>query len=783
LTHKRHDRRQAPPSLDVLRQRTERAVAEGRFQQALELARQLYKSGAAAPHRALLEKAYLGRARQLRTQGALRDAVGLMQAALPIFGDDPVWREQVAVELALAGEVRQALELRERQPPDLVAGERILAAAADAAVEKEAAGRELLPDALRPDFDRIRTAFTQLEQGADEALRATLQEIGLRSPYLEWKLLLRGLDAYYDNDDARALDNWQRLSPERLPARLAAPFRQQLDAAYRAAQPPALQATLRAQFERLQGDALGPQFRQLRAALADPESLTDAFRLVKGLLPVLRQQAPQLEGRLARCFLAAVLTTGPDDVVRYERVFGPPKDDPHFHRLRAVAYEQGMDLKRAHDSWQLYEKDLAAHPEIWSAGEAERGRALIWEHLGGNAAMLPSKLDRARLPRRLRDVKLPALKPDAEKCFARALELAPDLHDAHRGLFHWHLHGDRPAKAEAAARKLLERVPDDVEMLTELGELFLRKARYAEALALLQRARKGDPLNRKLRDSVGAAHLWVGRELTEHGRYDEARQNYQAALALRTDASDPTPLLRWAGCEFKAGQAERAEELLGQARQSGRSALELAFQLLVETARLKLDRALKSRFEQEFKEGLKQPPRSADAAALLEFTTALESQGVDYVGRKTHRQKVLTYVNKVRATQWEEEPLRRVCECLLTLRMLPAVRKHAERGERRFPRNPYFPYLDAISYFLDKPNHMPFFKVRWLLEDAERKARAWPTDEQRDRLLEDVRTRMEALNVLDPFGSMGPFSGGFDPFDEYDEANYDDFDYEEDDGP
>src|SRR5207248_7846116 len=127
--------------------------------------------------------------------------------------------------------------------------------------EQGAAGRGLLPSALHADFDQVLLAFGHLEAGRDEEARAALQAIGLRSPFLEWKLLLRGLQAYYLKDDARALENWQRLDPERLPARLAAPYRAQIDAAFRNAQPPETQAALQRQLDRLQGSPLQAQLR------------------------------------------------------------------------------------------------------------------------------------------------------------------------------------------------------------------------------------------------------------------------------------------------------------------------------------------------------------------------------------------------------------------------------------------------------------------------------------------------------------------------------------------
>src|SRR5437764_448663 len=94
-----------------------------------------------------------------------------------------------------------------------------------------AAGRALLPPALHADFDRVLQAFAQVEAGHDDAARETLQGLGLRSPFAEWKLLLRGLQAYHAGDDARAANNWERLDPARLPARLAAPLRARTDPA------------------------------------------------------------------------------------------------------------------------------------------------------------------------------------------------------------------------------------------------------------------------------------------------------------------------------------------------------------------------------------------------------------------------------------------------------------------------------------------------------------------------------------------------------------------------
>ncbi len=266
MAKKKHRAPAAPP-WPVLKGRAERAIREGRFQQALDLAKQVHKTEPTPAHLDMLRQAYLGRARQLRTQGQTRDAVTVLHAALTLDRTTPAWLEQVAEELARCGETRQALELTAQAPE---AAAKVLVGAADAAVQQEAAGRASLPESLQADFDRVLTAFAQTEAGKDDDARAALQGIGLRSPFLEWKVLLRGLQAYYTSDDARAVENWQRLAPDRLPARLAAPFRFQIDPEFRAAQPPETQAALQRQLDRMEGESLAPRLRQLRAAAGQP---------------------------------------------------------------------------------------------------------------------------------------------------------------------------------------------------------------------------------------------------------------------------------------------------------------------------------------------------------------------------------------------------------------------------------------------------------------------------------------------------------------------------------
>jgi len=173
-------KRGAGPTLTLpdLKARIHRAMSEGRTQTALELARSLFKEEPSPAHQEVLQKATLGRARQLRAQGHTRDAATVLDNAARL-ANDPAWLQQVAEELAACGEARKALDFFS-QVPDAPGRQRILGQVADGALRQGKAGRQLLPEGLQEQFDLILRAFAQAEAGQDEEARATLQGIGLQ---------------------------------------------------------------------------------------------------------------------------------------------------------------------------------------------------------------------------------------------------------------------------------------------------------------------------------------------------------------------------------------------------------------------------------------------------------------------------------------------------------------------------------------------------------------------------------------------------------------------------
>jgi tetratricopeptide (TPR) repeat protein len=191
--------------------------------------------------------------------------------------------------------------------------------------------------------------------------------------------------------------------------------------------------------------------------------------------------------------------------------------------------------------------------------------------MGQNASQVPSAKKLRQLPRFLRAelINGEAFNPPASKCLERSLELVPDQLEALEELFRYCLDNDQDAKAIKSAKRLLAKHPDHVPTLVAYGQLCLKRKSNAEALEALQHALHLNPLDRKLRAAVSAAHMTIARGAAEKKDIEAARLEYRAALALMDAGTTAAVHCRWAAAEFKVGETSRAEELLQPARANG----------------------------------------------------------------------------------------------------------------------------------------------------------------------------------------------------------------------
>ena len=303
----------------------------------------------------------------------------------------------------------------------------------------------------------------------------------------------------------------------------------------------------------------------------------------------------------------------------------------------------------------MYEREIAQNSQGWPGAQANLARALIWLQMGENAASVPTADQRKNLPHFLRDLAdMPdPLKPGPESCFEKALELEPKLLEAHSGLFRYHTRAEHTAKAIKAGRRLLELFPDHLQTMEELADLYGHEGKHNEELELLQQALRHNPLDRAdlrrtgdsaMRTSTRARPAVCNAKVDQ---FDKARPHYESALSYAEPQSHGFLSCCWAACEMKAENQSRADELLAQARAKAPGEMLLTYVLLVESIRLKLPHAIKTRFTKEFNEAVGDKPTPALAVALLEYLGHLQSEDVTYHGQKTHTKKLYDFVDRL----------------------------------------------------------------------------------------------------------------------------------------
>ena len=152
----------------------------------------------------------------------------------------------------------------------------------------------------------------------------------------------------------------------------------------------------------------------------------------------------------------------------------------------------------------------------------------------------------------------------AKQAADKALELNPELPEAHLALGHYYYHGysdyDRALEQFAIARKSQ---PNNSKILAWIGYVQRRQGKSEEALANLKRACELDPRSGKLAEEAGITSMILRR-------YSQAERYYNRAILLAPDLQESyTKKARLYLCW--EGSTEKARAVLAEALQNIKS--------------------------------------------------------------------------------------------------------------------------------------------------------------------------------------------------------------------
>lgn len=746
-----------------LADRIAKARREGRTQQALELAKELAKQEPAAAHRELVRAVSFERGCQLLKDGKPRDAITVFKNA--IEGETPdSFRAQVAAQLAEAGDIAAALELF-KTLPDSPERAKAFTRAVDAALITGA--KDALPPDLHAAFDAVRTAFDLVEKGQDGAAREVLQAIGLSSPFLEWKVMLRGLMAYYQNDDVRAQDNWQRLDPDRQPWRLVVPYRFQIDRAFREAQTPPAQERLRTLAARLGGNTLVAALRGLARSFAtwhDDREAKNAQRSIRDFVQLYKPTNPALIARLGQLVTAKIITNGaPQDVAFFQQTFGTPADDPQLNRMMAVLTETNDDPDRSVRAWLAYEKDIAKLPDRFPGDLGLLARALVFEHIVKAVEVFEIGT-------------VPAWVPATADLCKKSAELVPSRVEPHLLLVK--LLQRRPKmKREtlSAAKELVKKFPDHVPTWELLAEASLSAKQYPSAIEAYRNILRIDPLRPGVRAQLAEA-LWTqGAKSMASKKPSAAKFRPLFEESLRLDESSlAAKLVLWSVFEAGLGHDEEAKRLREQAlnRPQHRVAVPLGLHVLALASKTST-KAEKDETRARWLEAMQRKPTPEETIAALE--------SLSFIGgpRLKGRVGLINALFPKTSDKWLEafsaDQLLHLGELFLDLDHRPSANRVSRHGEARFPKDPLFVLLEFDATDASQ-GYKPYtlHTMNDLLERARKLAEKLPREAQ-ERVFSEIKEREDELAAMDLRSGRSPME---DMFGRFLDGFMDDFDDE-----
>src|SRR5271157_4615043 len=623
----------------------------------------------------------------------------------------------------------------------------------------------------------VRQALEALYAGDEATALGLVRDIARSSPVSEWKLLVRGLAAFYRGDHGETQANWNRLDPERAPQRIAS----QLQKLHQGQSEKDAGGTDFAELEGLvYGERILPRLRELSDLVAK-NRWVDVLRRITSLRLSLKAVDPQLAEKLTSSLLAPLLdhatslnyTSGTRLLREFTQVAEPLAIDPGWNRLWALTWERPLDgTSVAIKYWTKYIADLESCTAL-KAEERPLAQALVWKHLAQlYLAELQGRseddedldfdddFDFEDEDKNALDLDEDQLVQQATTCIERSLRLAPGHRPTYDLLVEVCRMSDEPERLTEAKQRILKVFPDDVETLVETALELHHRDEPEPALEALSKARRLKPLDESLVGNEIMIRTSLARCLALQKRWDEGRAQFAAIEQLRPDElRSYSYLAKKVIFESKAGQGDLADRYERAAVALLPEPAPLWLSLHVESIRYSLTKATQKHYAELWKKELRKKCRSETAGAMASFLTPFLALESDYAGRDHDATEVLKYLHRTTRLNYRLEDLEDVCEFLGHFpKESGLTRNLVQRGLKAHPEAALLHVVVAGVELSDPAAVWRLPDVRGHLEEALRLAEA-STRRREMLMIPKIKQMLSVSNELHSQMAGFPFAG------------------------
>ena len=668
----------------------ERELSKGNAKIAVKHARLAYRRDPSEPTTSLLRQTLLHRTRDLYNRKMHEPARAILAELNSVAGDDSIEVAELRRFNVLlgVGDVQSNAKVLTTDPALL--GQLIDVAVRDGETRA-------CPTPIIAEVQQVRQALEAVAEGRDDEATQSLQAIGRSSPLADWKLLTRGLIAFYADDAERRDANWSRLDNGRLPFRIArsieiaispTPGRQGEEEtdAYR----------LRAARNGLDAP-LARNLRQLQMALQQGGRWASSYSNLKSEFG---KSHPDVLERVSEILVSKfVADCNYHEFERLQKLNPPFRLDPRMSRATALLRESDHDIDEAIDFWNQYINDLD-HSEHLNESQRETAIALVNLHLARLSRTEASKIEKeeddpywGEPSGETNDELATEYRQAADAYFTNARKRDPRLKAAYAeqcGLL------DEWGQTSCASRLYEEyaaKFEDDFDVQMATANHFRLAARdLTKAQHYARQAEKFRPRDEHVaqllwdsgfdaaRIAARAKHFGVARaELDQAEQYAGPGRELYVVDAMR------------AAVELKAGNKQGANRYQEQARTQTELAPAAALAYCANALQCGVSNPTRSELNIELKAASSAQPNSNAGGAMARFINSLSAADVDYHGLKTHEKLVSTYLKKCPKQGWSESDLIDAVEFAIGRDEPIALLKSLSKiGCKRFPANPQF---------------------------------------------------------------------------------------------
>ncbi|MDA3920038.1 MAG: hypothetical protein PF501_05060 [Salinisphaera sp.] len=734
-----HSKKAKAPSLEETARTAAEHLERGRFKDAATDYKQLRKIEQRPEWTEGLARAYAGRTAQLAERGMIKEAIALWQNRAETC--DKALADPCYLRWLIAADRTQEIARLYRQNATALAGaDGVAHLQARLAAAALADGGELVEhmsadDPVARDFPAADAALAAYVEADDERLQSALARIAFRSPYRDFRQLLKALQRY-ETDPAAAAELTARVPAD-------TPFigiLQVLETAGRigSATPPEITklAGLRQGAQDLLAALCGwsANQRQLLAPLArlgaDPDHKT--------LFDFVIAHRKMLDKRYARA--VAFMLAGDDDNLhrRLVKLYGALSES-ETARLLALTFEASGMLGDALSQWHRMIDSLAAEPAPDEHNKLRR--ALIHRHIAD--VIQPSTTS---LP----------LEPPVVHQLTASLDLDAADRDSTLRLLDHYLHvGDLKA-ARGWADQALAQFPDDTACLFKAAETATAGKAYKKAARYTERMLAIDPINAGARGLLVDAYLGHARKQIQADKPNAARREIDHAADYARSTVDVARVAILNALTTFTDHGAKTPALAAAGQRIG-DALVARFFLLLEAGRA--GQNLTTVIRAAGLPAIKTLGERVHVLALVDALGALRPGQLHRPSVEAALDKLSPALNQAAKTKLDRGRAEQVCETLLRYHQYGPLKRYAVTALKRWPMEPLFVFY-RIKGHKRGERILPWDEECTQLNIACMRAQGTGDERTAERIratLEAILPPMPGLDYFDPFeDAMAP---------------------------